>query len=130
MRTPKLEARIRASAAVARMFLAILRAIAKESARTNISTVLPGMLIVMVSRLNDDEGKPPLSISEIMRLIGSSRQTVRRRVDRLVERGAVVRQHDGIVSSDAYLLKRIDAPYFKVVVAAIRAAAKELEDYK
>src|SRR4051794_37381025 len=90
MRTPELEARHRASAIVARMFLRTLTAIMGDLVRKNLSTTVPEMLIAMVVRLNDDQRKTPISISEIERMIGIPRKTVRRHVDRLVERGVVI----------------------------------------
>jgi DNA-binding Lrp family transcriptional regulator len=130
MRTPELEARHRASAIVARMYLRTLQAMMGDFARENISMTLPDMLIAMVVRLNDDLRKTPISISEIERMTGISRKTVRRHVRQLVERGVVIREDDGVVGSDAYLSARIDAAYFKEIVAAIRDAAKELEGYQ
>lgn len=130
MRTPELEARHRASAIVARMYLRTLQAMMGDFARENISMTLPDMLIAMVVRLNDDLRKTPVSISEIERMTGISRKTVRRHVRQLVERGVVIREDDGVVGSDAYLSARIDAAYFKEIVAAIRDAAKELEGYQ
>jgi biotin operon repressor len=130
MRTPELEARHRASAIVARLYLRTLKAMMGDFARENFSMTLPDMLIAMVVRLNDDQRKTPVSISEIERMTGISRKTVRRHVRQLVERGIVIREDDGVVGSDAYLLARIDAAYFKEIVAAIRDAAKELEGYQ
>lgn len=130
MRTPELEARRRASAIVARMYLRTLTAIMGDLSRDSLAMAVPDMLIAMVVRLNDDQGKPPISISEIERMTGISRRTVRRHVEQLVERGVVIRSDDGVVGSDAYLLARIDAAYFKEVVQAVRDAAKELEFYR
>jgi predicted transcriptional regulator len=112
------------------MYLRTLKAMMGDFARENFSMTLPDMLIAMVVRLNDDQRKTPVSISEIERMTGISRKTVRRHVRQLVERGVVIREDDGVVGSDAYLLARIDAAYFKEIVAAIRDAAKELEGYQ
>jgi predicted DNA-binding transcriptional regulator len=130
MRTPELEARHRASAIVARMYLRTLTAVMNDLSRDSLATTVPEMLIAMVVRLNDDQGKPPISISEIERMTGISRKTVRRHVNRLIGRGVVIRRDDGVIGSDAYLLARVDAPYFKEIVQAVRDAAKELEFYK
>ena len=130
MRTPELEARHRASAIVARMYLRTLTAIMGDLSRDNLALTVPDMLIAMVVRLNDDQGKPPISISEIERMTGISRRTVRRHIEQLVERGVVIRSDDGVVGSDAYLLSRLDAAYFKEIVQAVRDAAKELEFYR
>lgn len=129
MRTPELEARHRASAIVARMYLRTLQAMMGDFALNNVSATLPELLIAMVIRLNDHQGRPPVSISEIARITGISRRTVRRHADRLLERGVVIRKDDGILGNDAYLEQRIDAAYFKEIVQAIRDAAKELENY-
>src|SRR5258708_834258 len=130
MRTPELEARHRASAIVAQMFLSCLRAMMGDFEKVNISSVLPELLIAMVVRLNDDGNKPAISLSEISRIVGIPRQTVRRHVEQLVKRGVVIRTDGGVVGSDTYLFERIDAPYFKDIVAAIRAAALALEQFK
>ena len=130
MRTPELEARHRASAIAARMYLRTLTAIMGDLSRDNLALTVPDMLIAMVVRLNDDQGKPPISISEIERMTGISRRTVRRHIEQLVERGVVIRSDDGVVGSDAYLLSRLDAAYFKEIVQAVRDAAKELEFYR
>src|SRR4051794_474508 len=129
MRTPELEARHRASAIVARMYLRTLQAMMGDFALNNISATLPELLIAMVIRLNDHQQKTPVSISEIARITGISRRTVRRHAERLLARGVVIRKDDGIVGNDAYLEQRVDAAYFKEIVQAIRDAAKELEDY-
>lgn len=129
MATPELEARRRASAIIARMYLRTLTAIMSDLSRDSLAMTVPEMLIAMVVRLNDDQGKPPISISEIERMTGISRRTVRRHVTRLVGRGVVIRSDDGVIGSDNYLMARIDADYFKEIVRAIRDAAKALEDY-
>src|SRR3954469_21047473 len=90
MRTPELEARHRASAIVARMYLRTLQAMMGDFARENVSMTLPDMLIAMVVRLNDDQRRTPISISEIERMTGISRKTVRRHVKQLAERGVVI----------------------------------------
>lgn len=130
MRTPELEARHRASAIVARMYLRTLTAVMTDLARDSLAMTVPEMLIAMVVRLNDDQGKPPISISEIERMTGISRKTVRRHIKQLIERGVVIRRDDGVLGSDEYLLARVDAPYFKEIVQAIRDAAKDLEFYR
>jgi DNA-binding transcriptional ArsR family regulator len=129
MRPPELEARHRASAIVARMYLRTLQAMMGDFALNNISATLPELLVAMVIRLNDYQQKPPVSISEIARITGISRRTVRRHTERLLGRGVVIRKDDGILGNDAYLEQRVDAAYFREIVAAIRDAAKELEDY-
>src|ERR1700739_2277320 len=130
MRTPELEARHRASAIVSRMFRTILRAPMGNFAASSISAVLPELLVAMAIRLNDGEGKPPTSLSEIARMTGIPRPTVQRLFQRLIERGVVLGTDGGIAGNDQYLLERIDAEYFKDAVIAIREAAKELENYK
>lgn len=97
-----------------------------DFALNNIAATLPELLIAMVVRLNDDRGDPPVSISEINRITGISRQTVRRHIARLVARGVVIREDDGILGNDAYLFERIDAPYFKEIVRAVLEAADQL----
>jgi DNA-binding MarR family transcriptional regulator len=130
MRTEKLEARSRASATVARMFLECLQAMMGDFEHTNVSAVLPELLIAMVIRLNDERGRPAISLSQITRETGISRRTVQRHVDRLVKRGVVIRKDDGVSGNDAYLETRIDAEYFRRIVRAIRTAARLLEDFK
>ena len=112
------------------MYLRTLTAIMGDLSRDNLAMTVPDMLIAMVIRLNDDQGKPPISISEIERMTGISRRSVRRHIEQLVERGVVIRSDDGVVGSDAYLLARLDAAYFKEIVQAVRDAAKELEFYR
>lgn len=129
MRTPELEARHRASATVARMTLTIFNRMASDFARKNIVATVPELLVAMVVRLNDFDGLPPLSISEITRLTGIPRQTVRRIVERLARRGVVTRTDGGITGNDAYLQDRLRADYFMEIVAAIRTAAEELESF-
>ena len=129
MRTPELEARHRASAIVARMYLRTLQAIMGDLARESLATTVPEMLIAMVVRMNDDQEKPPISISEIERMTGISRKTVRRHVNRLIGRGVVIRSDDGVRGSDDYLMARIDAAYFREIVEAIREAAEALEGF-
>lgn len=129
MRTPELEARHSASAAVSRMFFTVLKAALGTFPETNISAGLPDLLIAMAVRLNDFDRQPPISLSHIARMTGMPRATVRRNVEKLLERGVVVRSDDGIIGSDAYLLERIDADYFKAVVRAIRCCANVLKDF-
>lgn len=130
MRSPELEARFRASAAVARMTLTIFRGMSSDFGHRNIAASVPDLLLAMAIRLNDFEGLPPLSISELHRITGIPRQTVRRKIDRLVRRGAVVRTDGGITGTDSYLQDRLKADYFMEIVAAIRAAAEELEAFR
>jgi DNA-binding transcriptional ArsR family regulator len=126
--TPELEARRRASGIVAQMFMKCLQAMMGDLAEANFLDTLPELLIAMVVRLNDGRDEPPISISEISRLTGISRATVRRHVERLIERGVVIRKDDGIVGDDAYLFDRIDAPYFKTIVATIIETAELLRE--
>ena len=111
------------------MYLRTLQAMMGDFALNNIGATLPELLIAMVIRLNDYQRKPPVSISEIARITGISRRTVRRHAERLLGRGVVIRKDDGILGNDAYLEERIDAAYFREIVEAIRDAAKELENY-
>lgn len=129
MRTPELEARIRASATVARMTLTVFRAMGSDFGHKNIVATVPELLIAMAIRINDYDGLPPLSISELARITGIPRQTVRRKVDRLVRRGVAIRTNGGIVGADQYLQDRIRADFFMEIVEAIRAAAQALEHF-
>jgi predicted transcriptional regulator len=129
MRTPELEARHRASATVARMTLTIFKGMASDFGRKNIASTVPELLVAMVIRLNDYDGLPPLSISELTRLTGIPRQTVRRIIERLVRRGVVNRTRGGITGNDDYLQERLRADFFLQIVAAIRTAADELASF-
>jgi len=126
MQTPELEARRSASGIIAQMFLQCLQAMMGELHSDNFTDGLPELLIAMVVRINDARGAGPLSISEVNRTTGMSRQTIRRHVARMIERGVIERKDDGISGSEAYLFERIDAPYFQNIVAAIIEAADQL----
>lgn len=126
MQTPELEARRRESGIVAQMFLKCLQAMMGEHADAHFMDRLPELLIAMVVRINDARGNGSLSISEINRITGMSRATVRRHIERMIARGVILRRDDGIVGSDAYLFERIDLPYFQNIVTAILDAAEQL----
>jgi DNA-binding transcriptional ArsR family regulator len=126
MQTSELDARRRASGIIAQMFLQCLQAMMGELGSDNFTDRLPELLVAMVVRINDARGNGPLSISEINRTTGMSRQTIRRHIVRMVERGVIVRKDDGIIGSEAYLFERIDAPYFQNIVSAVINAADQL----
>ena len=129
MRSPAMAARHRASASVARMMLVCFRAMTGDFAAKNIAAMMPELLIAMVVRVNDESGLMPISISSIARLTGIPRRSVTRRIERLIQRGVVLQKDGGITGNDGYLKARIDAAYFRMVVEAIRNAARELENF-
>lgn len=128
MRTPELEARHRASVAISKMALVIAQAAVENFTEESITAAVPPLLVAMAVRMQEGEGKPHVSISEVARLTGVSRQTVRRLAEGLVAKGVLIRHFDGLISSDVFL-QQIDPAYFRGVVTAIREAAKALEGY-
>lgn len=129
MRTPELEKRHHASAVIARMLLTCCRAMLQGYDRQkNIAAVLPELLVAMAIRINDDEGKPPISINAIAANTGLPRTDVRRWLVPLIRQGVIVKSGGGYIDNDAYMQERADAPYFKQIVAAIREAAEALQD--
>ena len=131
MRSAELEARRRAAAIASRMFLACCRSfLVGYNRRKNIARVLPEMLLIMAIRENDVRGRPPISANKIAKKTGVPRANVRRGLTYLIKHGIIEVEGKGYVGVDSFLEERLRAPYFQHVIAAIRAAAHMLENYK
>ena len=126
MRSPALIRRHRQSAIVSRMILTCLSAMMGDFERESVSAAVPELAVGMVIRLNDEDNKPPISISKITEKTGISRKTVGRHVERLADRGVVIRNGDGVTGNDAYLETRMEADYFRAMLRAIIDAADQL----
>jgi hypothetical protein len=126
MRSPALKRRARRSAIVAKMTLTIFREMTRDFGHKSLAACIPELLIAMVIRENDEEGLPPISISEISRVTGIHRKTVGRHINRLVKRGAFIREDDGVYGNDAYLEARLDDVFFKTILQAIIDADEAL----
>lgn len=130
MRTRELEARHQASAVVSGMMLTCCLSMLEGYRQKNLGSSWPEMLVTMAVQANDAEGKPPISGIKIAKLLKTSRQNVSNWLKPLVRHGVVKRSGQwGYVGDDAFLQDRVDAPYFKRIVAAIRAAAEDLRDF-
>ncbi|RXG91558.1 MarR family transcriptional regulator [Bradyrhizobium zhanjiangense] len=127
MRTPELEARRRAAAAISKMALVITRSSAATFSESAIMSVVPPLITAMVIRLNEAETGNPSTISELARQTGFSRQTVRRQCDDMIAKGILERRNEGVIASDEFL-EQIDPAHFRSVIQAIREAATELAD--
>jgi hypothetical protein len=131
MRTPELQARHRASAVVCHMLLILSHSMLQGYSRNrNIAAVFPEMLVVAAIRVNDDQGRPPISINRIAKVVGLPRQNVRRAIAQLIKHGLVQKSGNGYIFCDSYVEARLRARYFRRMVAAIRAAAHELRNFK
>ena len=130
MRTPELEARHHAAAMVGRMLLILSRSMLVGYSRgSNIAAVFPELLVVAAIRANDDRRKPPISINRISKLTGLPRANIRRAIAQLIKHGVIEKSGGGHIGVDGYMQPHTGACYFKHMVAAIRATARELDSY-
>jgi DNA-binding transcriptional regulator YhcF (GntR family) len=133
MRTPELEARYRASTVVCQMLLicnhSILDAYNRDGSK-NIAVVYPEILTAIAIRVAEGHRRPPISISRLAKMTGLSRRTVARAIAHLVGHGVIEKSGNGYIGSESWMQARLNAPYFKRMVKAIKAAAHELRDYE
>lgn len=131
MRTKDFEVRRRASVIVSKLFLICSRALTDMPDRrtTNIATIYPEVLVMMAIRVNDDRRGKPMSINRIAKVTGIPRANVQRFLKVLVAQGAIDKTDGGYISNANYLGSRVNSRYFQMVVLAIRAAAKALDEF-
>lgn len=96
----------------------------------NIAAILPEILTIMAIKVNDDLHQPPMSANEIAKAINLPRVNVQRGIAELIAQGVIEKRERGYVATDDYMMPRMDAPYFKRIVSAIRSAARELESFR
>ena len=133
MRTPEMEARHHASAVVAQLVLIICRGMLRgySGRGKNIAAVFPDLLTVMAIRVNDDRRMRPTTPTKIAKATGLPRETVRRALLHLCKHGVIVKiGASGYIGNDAYMQARKDADYYRHIVNAIIAAARELSKLK
>jgi DNA-binding transcriptional ArsR family regulator len=133
MRTPELQARHRASTVVCQMLLICCHAALQgynRDGNKNIAVLWPEILTIMAIRVAEAHRRPPISINRLARLTGLSRRTVARSITHLVRHGVIEKKGEGYIGCDAYMQARLNARYFKHMVAAIKAASRELRDYR
>ena len=123
---PALARRHRQAAILSRMMLAVIGSLHSAYRRKNVGAVFPELMISMVIRINDDEGKPPLHINTLAKLVKMPRSNVRRALEYLIVVGLVKKQNDGYVGDLDFLKARLNPPYWLDALAAIETAADEL----
>ena len=131
MKKSKLAERRRASVVVSKMMLTLNRAMMKGYVRRdNIGNIYPEIIVAAAIRAHDARRRGPISIKRIVKRTGLPRTSVNRFLKLLVEYEVVAKSDDGYVACDGFLQARKDAVYFRHMIAAIRAAASLLRDYK
>lgn len=131
MPSPELEARLRASTVVCQMMLICFRLMIQGYNRDgkNLAAIFPEILTIIVIRVCEGHHRSPVSINRLAKLTGLPRRTVGRALVQLMKHGVVVKSGDGYATNEAYVQARINAVYFKRMVAAIKAACHELRDF-
>jgi predicted transcriptional regulator len=126
--TKSIEVRSRESAIVARLMLTCFKAIhsSYHPDGKNIGRVFSDMLVAMAIRMHHVEREKPVSVSAISRTCGLPRPNVRRSIATLLREKVIRKEGQGYVGEVSYLAQRIDAAYFRQVLAAIDEAATNL----
>src|SRR5262245_17261206 len=116
MRSAKLTRRLRAATVVSKMELIIYRAmlIGYDRHDKNLAGLLPEIAVVMIIRINDDRGRPPISASKISKKLRMPRENVRRWLRQLEKHGVITKSGRwGYVGNDDYVEARLHAAYFR-----------------
>jgi DNA-binding transcriptional ArsR family regulator len=114
------------AAILSRMMVTIIAALHSTYRRKNVGAVFSELMVAFAIRINDDDGKPPLQINTIAKIVKMPRSNVRRALEVLVEVGMAKKQDDGYVGDLEFLKARLNPPYWQEALEAIDTAAKEL----
>jgi hypothetical protein len=119
--------RRRQSAIVSEMTITIFGAMNRAFARRkNFSGTFEKVLVAMAISRNDDAGGAPLNVASIVKILNIPRSNAKRATDDLIREGAIRREGAGFTLDLTYMKQRIDADYFKAMMAAIKKAAADL----
>ena len=116
------------SAIISRLTVACFVAMRSGYARKHLGAVFEELLVGLAIRIADDHGAPPLTASDLSKLLGLPRSNVRRCFEALISEGVIrkVGEH-GYRGELDWLASRIDAEYFLKIRDAIITAADELK---
>jgi hypothetical protein len=124
---PALARRHRQSAIVSEMMLAVIKEFRRIYRRKpNFNSSFEEILVAMVIRQNDARGGEPLTVSGIAQNLSIPRSNAKRATEALIDEGVILKEGTGFVGDLDYLTARIDADYFKSIMAAIIKAADDL----
>jgi hypothetical protein len=124
---PALVRRHRQAAIVSEMTLAVMSNFRRAyRPKPNHNSLFVELLISMVIRLNDARGGEPLTISGIAKTLNMPPSSAKRAAQVLIVEGVILKEGTGYVGNLEFLAARIDADYFKAIMAAIIKAADEL----
>lgn len=125
--SPALAKRHTQSAIVSVMMISIIASVRRAYQRKrNAGSVVEEILVAMAIRQNDEANGAPLTVSGIAKMLNVPRSNVKRATDDLIGVGMIRKEGAGFVGNLAYLEARLDADYFKDVLAAILKAADAL----
>ncbi|WP_038384920.1 MarR family transcriptional regulator [Bradyrhizobium elkanii] len=120
--------RQRQSAVVADMMLTIVAAMQRDYRRKHIGASFEELLVAMAVRRNDNQGKPPINVAALEKVLNVPRSNVSRAVATLIRHQGIIRKVDhAYTGNPAYLAPRVDAAYFTAIREAIITAAHELQ---
>jgi hypothetical protein len=114
------------AAIVARLWVTICLAFAREYRRKHIGAIFTDILVGMLIRQNDDDGKPPLSISCIAKILNMPRSNVKRATDALMSQGVIISHEGAFTENEAFIAGRLDSNCAATIIGAILKAADDL----